>query len=688
MPEHTTLTHGDRQAKLLHAGKEIFQRRLADIVRPCLAGSPGALAAFEREVGDAHDQLVSASREAGFDQVSDLTASRLTLMGDDDLELDIRMRSIGAHLREAGGRPLTRCRLRYMSLLQWPATTGEENHPLTPEVICLGLWAICRESVRGLDQTLALLDRIEERLRQQVPLLYHEIDEFLANHGIDPVQTSDAPARNVGDKASEALLGKPPSNSRGSTATLHEMIRQGLAGEQAGLPLPFSGSDKGRPGNPALDAAARVSLNHLLDRLGTLEASAAAGEPSLRGLRSKDFDLPPGRPEAITMDTLGLIFEAMFDSGLLPEALKAALGRLQIPLLKLAIDDPTLLANEIHPARQLINRLGRAALGLPRDAGTAHPLCQRLGRLTTVAGNSLGQPDRPLGPYLAELAALIDERDQTTRRAADPYIGLLRTHENREYSSQLAGTWLRASLARTRSAEIASFLEDYWSRVMIGAATESGTQDERWQQHSRTADDLIWSVLPKQSPEERKRLAGMASSLLKRIAAGLDEIGVSAAERSPFLNTLFDLQTAALRSQAQAPAARLSGAPGVATRSAPKTSHPAHAPRLIEQGGRKLLHLSMPTLARSPQAPPAGDWRVGEWLRIELPDEGQQCGLCCWQSPSSGTVLLFNPDWEKAVAAHRSFLDQQLAAGQAQIASRIALFDSGAERALGRLMAR
>lgn len=88
------------------------------------------------------------------------------------------------------------------------------------------------------------------------------------------------------------------------------------------------------------------------------------------------------------------------------------------------------------------------------------------------------------------------------------------------------------------------------------------------------------------------------------------------------------------------------------------------------------------------QAAAAADWRVGEWLRFRLPDATPLCGLCCSQDPAGATVLLFNPDWSYAVATHRSFLGRQIATGEAQIASRVGLFDAAAERALRRLSGR
>lgn len=693
MPPHEPPTRrpGERQLALTRASREILQRRLGDVVRICAANSPAAAEAFEREIGDAHDELLSNHSEHDFGQASELTASRLTLMGDDDLELDIRIRNLGSRLREAGGRALSRCQSRYRTLLGW-AASNDGDEPLGPEVICLGLWALSREAARSLDEALTLLDRIEQRLLQQLPLVYGEIDDFLASQGVEAAPTERRPKADTGTVTAPSPR-SPARHGQASSSALQDLVRQQTAGTPTASAAPLAGDDRLQAGSPTLDTAALVMLQHLLARLTALEARASTADGTATSAagtaapRSQDLDLPAGRPEAVIIDTMALIFEAMFESDELPDVIRALLGNLQIPVLKVALVDPALLANEMHPARLLLNRIGHAALGLPRDAPSGHPLCARLCRLATTARAALARQPIDLDSLLADLAALIDERERAIRASAEPYAQMVRAHESRRYASQLAATWLRTSLARTHAAEIAAFLETYWLRVMISAGADGGPNGKRWQQHSRTADDLIWSVLPKQGPEERKRLAGMASSLLKRIADGLDGIGISAAERTPFLDRLFELQTAALRNQ---PAAAPAGEGAAGTR---PTSRFAEAlkeaagsgAQLLENDGRRVRYLGSASSERPPQAGATADFQVGEWLRFSLPDAAPLCGLSCWLDPAGATILLFNPDWIWAVAAHRSFFDRQIATGGARIVSRIGLFDAAAETALRRL---
>lgn len=656
----------------------------------------GCLDAFSREVGKAHDLLASAQPLDGFDEVASLTSSRLTLMGDDDLEVGIRLTEIATHLRDAGGRALWRSRSLYLTLLQ-RSTMGPDDNPVGPEAICEGLAAICAQYDGSTEQTFTVLDRIEALLCQGVPALYDEINNLLTKLGVEPALAhyASTPVAAPGKAAGEQPNRRAPAPSN-ALFLLQDLLRH-----RSGLPPATAGDHvradgQGPAVNPLLDGTATVMLENLLDRLTALElrsalSSAAAGEEESsapRPLKASDLDLPQGSTESLTLDTMALIFEAIFESAELPDVVKGIIGRLQIPLLKRAIVDPSLFADSAHPARLLINRMARAAVGLPLHADRNHPLCQRIAAIATALHDSRQGGSEALGEALAELEALIGERDQAVREAAAGHIRLVVAHEQSITAEQVAEDWLRASLARTRSPEIAAFLERYWVRVMAAAAQAGGTEGVRWQQDSATGGELIWSVQPKQSNEERKHLASLASSLIKRIGSGLDEIGISRAERLPFLNRLFDLQTAALRGQAQEGARAAAMPPERRRPSRPQSGPPANSgARMLARDGLRVQYLELPD-EQEPVACPSSGWQVGDWLRFSLPEQEQKplCGLCCWQSPSSPTILLFNPDWGDAVAMPRTLLDQQVRAGRAQVVSSIATFDSAAERAL-RLLA-
>jgi hypothetical protein len=678
--------------------RTLFQRRLVEIVRLAGVVTPSVSEAFVEALGAGHDELAASNQRDGFEQTHGLTSSRITLLGDDDLELEIRIGDIARRLIETGGRDLWNTHLRYMTLLRRPEMAPEDN-PLGPETICQGLWAICRASGAGLEGNFTLLDRIEEQFSLQLAGLYGELSALLASRNIEPAQTRIATpgaARSTGTS-------QPAPGAEGKAdplSALQSMLSQQFGGaENGGIAFP-SAPGGAAGGNMALNAATMVMLNQLAARLDQLESSGLmqnlpgeipGNDNPLRPqtVRAKDLDLPLGRPEAIALDTLALIFEAIFDTWELPDTIKTTIGRLQIPLLKLAIFDPSLFSDTSHPARRLINGMARASIGLPRNVGRAHPISAALWQLAGTVSETLQGDASVLTAPLAQLDALIAERDRDIQAAAQAYIPLLRNREARDHASQAAERWLQAFKEQDVAPEILDFLCKYWVRVMEAASVEAnGAEDQAdnaWQQNDSVIVDLLWSVQPKQSVDDRKRLSMLVPKLLKQISAGLDRIGTPAEERTAFLDTCFKLQTAALRCITAPPA------PPVRTTTGTQTAMSAVPPpagivvELLEADGKQLKFLTLPGQTASAYRNPATGAETGSWLQFAIKDSEPLCGLICWQNEKSGSVLIYNPDWGFAVAASAAVLAQQLRDSQARIVSALAIFDLAAERAISRM---
>jgi len=74
------------------------------------------------------------------------------------------------------------------------------------------------------------------------------------------------------------------------------------------------------------------------------------------------------------INLVALLFEFILNDHAVPDAFKALIARLQIPMLKLAVLDKSLFSRAGHPARRLLNEIASAAIGWspaegnPRDS--------------------------------------------------------------------------------------------------------------------------------------------------------------------------------------------------------------------------------------------------------------------------------------------------------------------------------
>jgi hypothetical protein len=53
---------------------------------------------------------------------------------------------------------------------------------------------------------------------------------------------------------------------------------------------------------------------------------------------------------------------------------------------------------------------------------------------------------------------------------------------------------------------------------------KDGDDSEAWTSAVTTLEDLVWSVQPKRSTEDRKHLVALLPSLLKRLGAGVHNL--------------------------------------------------------------------------------------------------------------------------------------------------------------------
>lgn len=669
--------------------RELFQKRLAEAVQRVGVASPPLLQSFVEALGEVHDELAASRQNDAFGQTHGLTSSRITLMCDSDLELEIRIGDIARRLSEHAGKPLWRVHHRYMTLLHRQEMARAEN-PVGPEAVCESLWALCRSSDSSLERKLEQLDRIEAQLTLSLPAIYDELNDLLTVRGVEPAQS---PIGSL--PLSSASSSSFSSTSSSASATAARGRPDPLAGLQDALSRQFAGAEGVAASSPAtqegtaggqatLNAATLLMLNQLAARLdqidfSTLAPGAASAHPadSPRTLKSAEVGVPLARNEAVALDTLALIFDAIFEIWELPDTVKTAIGRLQIPFLRLAMADPTLFSDSHHPARRLINGMARATIGLPRDIGRSHPVSAQLWQLAGTVADTLQGDAAVLEPFLAELDRLVAERDRKIQDAAQAFVGQLQLREARKMAVPRVLDWLRNIETYAAPPEIHRFLRDDWARVLAAACMQGEAGEALWQESLATAQDLLWSVQPKNTPEERKRLAGMAASLIRRLAAGQERIGMAEAGRAAFIDSCFKLQTNALRGVANESSL---AAPSLMSIAA--LGEKLFAPAENETDALTILVLASPDASSDDGLSTAAAAPVGQWLQFAMHGNELLCGLVCWQSPHTGQSLLYNPDWDCAISLPAALLEQQLRTAQARIVSSQAIFDVAAAHAL------
>jgi hypothetical protein len=217
---------------------------------------------------------------------------------------------------------------------------------------------------------------------------------------------------------------------------------------------------------------------------------------------------------------------------------------MQIPMLKVAIADKDLFSKKNHPARLLLDTMAEIAIRLPGDFNTGSAL---FGHLETIIQGLVTEYQDDVEVFnivrdqLVQLMAREDERIQNESKAASERI---LQEEALAVAKSVAQEEIRKRVeGHLGPGPVLEFLVEQWIKLMILIHVRRGTDSDAWRNSLEAMDQLVWSVQPKDTVEDRKKLSTIVPALIKRLGAGLEVAGVEHEVREFFFDSLMKAHT-------------------------------------------------------------------------------------------------------------------------------------------------
>jgi hypothetical protein len=423
----------------------------------------------------------------------------------------------------------------------------------------------------------------------------------------------------------------------------------------------------------------------LLDMLKTLQARMPeqfAASPSRPGVAAQGGDvfylprlkasIPKGsltRGDESTIDLLSKIFDTVFIDPNIPKEMRELIQFLQIPVLKAALADKNFFFEEEHPARRMINLL--SSMGLDQRTPD-DPLYQAMQRSVERVGDEADDPAKLFTAAVAELEDSIKADEKFEVQAiAEPIQAALKQEKvvaaTRSAKSAVA--------ARVSSGEVVAvletFLENKWTSVLTVAYSVEAEKPGAVGNATRTMDDLIWSVKPKITRDERKSLIAKLPGLLATLNQWLDIIKWQEAERLQFFAELAECHASIVRAPLDISAERqLEIAVEVAQQDALRRLEKDQAAQAAVEAAPDEAEVTVEGLER------------GAWLAFTQSDGSVRKAKLAWVSPLK-TLYIFSLG---ARQESFSLSADKLAAGLRQDKVSIVQIDGVVERALSQAM--
>ena len=639
----------------------------------------------------------------------------LTLVQNDELEESVALDAMVAKVMSRDGVALTHLTTRINTLVS--KKVEDKSNPLGPRQLCEAFLEACRGLGVEIKVKLIILKLFEKYVLADAEHLYAEANQTLIALGVLPELKSvplrrppqrtvpgsqgAAPAAAAAERGEQAAVGQyMDADSQAAFAALRDLLSQvrGSAAPARPMPadaVPITSNDLMRllshlqshlPAQSIDEIDVRQHLDHLLTRV-----SSKSGRSRVVGQVDEDV-----------INLVSMLFEFILDDRTLPDSLKALIGRMQIPMLKVAVLDKTFFSRGSHPARRLLNEIASAALGWAEQSdGQRDHLYQKIEQVVMRLLNDFVDDPAIFSELLDEFIAFTgDERrrsDLLEQRTRDAEEGRARAELARQ---DVEGVLNERLLGRTLPEVVVRLLQEAWSQVLLLTCLKHGTHSSEWEAALATMDDLIWSVEPHEDPDSRLRLLEMVPQLLKSLREGLASAAFDPFSTGEFFSRLEGLHVQAFQRYKQVEEAPLLDLEDdlplldepldAAAAVTPAVAQPAMV-AVVEE-----IVLASPEPARAVEPEEAfadddeslrkvDDLRVGSWVEIQEDEEHKlRCKLAAVIRPS-GRYIFVNRTGMKVLEKTRMSLAVEFRRNAVRLLDDALLFDRALESVIGNL---
>jgi len=552
----------------------------------------------------------------------------------------------------------------------------DDANPVSPATICAALKDACDQIQSDYRVRMALLRQLAQHTERELQRVYHDLNALLVERRILP------DVRPVARRSAAGVPKRPPAQTKAPDPAKAPDLFSTLSQLVGAVPSAGASAVLATAVPPAPSLLAELTRRHR-------EAGPpASGAPAnvLREIKAAAHDSPLTGLDATTIDLVAMLFDFVFDDDSIPAAVKARLGRLQIPVLKVALLDRTFFSSAAHPARRLIDLLAQASIGADgrNDGGDG-----ALALVDNVVESVLHEFDTDLELFerqVARVNAFIVQQGRAEAEVVERSARLIEAREREEIARTVAEDEVarRLQVRIWAPTPVREMLLGPWVRALANVYLAEGEGSPPLQSLVHTMDDLLWSVEPKSAPDERKRLVTMLPGMLRRLHEGLARAAIPDAERDTFLGALVDCHAQAVKA----------GLRGLAAIPEPPVAPPAEDPRIereiVPAAGIRVEEVRL----RAPQGgivrnvfTRSGIWsnlQRGTW--VEFRDAGSAPVMrarLTWVSPNKGVYLFTNPASDSAaLSISPEALAEQLRRGEARVLDGAPLV----ERAVGSML--
>jgi hypothetical protein len=415
-------------------------------------------------------------------------------------------------------------------------------------------------------------------------------------------------------------------------------------------------------------------------------------EQGVRKLKQADDDV---------INLVSMVFEFILDDHNIPPEVSLLLGRLQIPVIKIALADKRFFSDVNHPARRLLKLLSQAAIGWEKESVLQRDLLME--EIRNVVTRILNDFDVENLSLFAELeksfsAFLMEETrraDTIEKRVLQTAQGQAKMEQARSVINQLINDRMQG---KTLPSVVIDMIDGPWRVLMLQNLMRHGRDSDEWKRCLKTVDELIWSIQPANAVSDRERWVKTIPLLLKHICNGLEGIKHPGLEVEKFLSALWEIHGQILQTPPHQSLPNSRTVDNTIAEPAKPTT-PSDTPVLRNEANRSLSAIERQKQKAAerkalldPKNHADADLRknlltlqVGQWIEVQtLEGKIRRCKLA-FRDSSSDLYIFVSRRGNKVLETNIDSMIRMAHSDELRLLENVSVWDRALSRVMGRM---
>lgn len=461
----------------------------------------------------------------------------LSLVDHEEMEEMVAITTMHANALNLFGEEVSHleARIEYLEIMSAPIF---DKQALNPNRICEAFQTALNQLNVPTDHKLILFKLFDEQVNLQLGDMYRDINQLFIDAGVMPeiiLKTQEYEEEEERTFTSRTATYYDPQEKKStnfiprSHEEMNSIVSQfmkgdiSVMGDELELPASFY-KDPAEQNINGKEYYARKdvvrSLSRLQKKLRELgeKAELLSAEEIKRSLMEEIgatdggvLDKEVTVLDERSIDFVGMMFDAITADESISDVVTNLIMQLQIPVIKVAMNDEKLFESDDHPARNVLNLVPKAGKGVTEKEDRIYT------ELETIVDNILGEYDVDIVAFekaADELNTLI-KREETlaTHREKAEQRTIIKQHARGVVLTEMR----RLSSSKKLPRNVQPLVLKHWSTLMLNRYVSHGKDSNEWMQSIMLLKLLIKSLQPIQHKAQWEMLNTNHGALVEAV---------------------------------------------------------------------------------------------------------------------------------------------------------------------------